>query len=98
MVERNDGKEQSATTRPALGRRTGMKVSLAAILLAIALACAAPTPPVVTITSPLQDEQVKGSITLKIDLQVSSGRLDEFTLLLDGAQRGQTHADRQSMQ
>jgi murein DD-endopeptidase MepM/ murein hydrolase activator NlpD len=65
-----------------------MKASFTAILLAIALACAAPTPPVVTITSPLQDEQVKGSITLRIDLQVSSGRLDEFTLLLDGAEVG----------
>jgi murein DD-endopeptidase MepM/ murein hydrolase activator NlpD len=89
MVTEYDGKEPHAPARPGLGWRTIVKALSSAILLAITLACAAqPTLPIITITSPQQDEQVKGTITLKVDLETASGRLDEFQLWLDGAQVG----------
>jgi len=60
-----------------------------AIFLAITLGCAAePTVPVINIISPVQDEQVKGTITLKIDLETTSSHLEEFQLWLDGSQVG----------
>ena len=66
-----------------------MKSFVSMILMAITLACAAQSAmPDITIASPGQDEQVKGTIALKIDLEVRSGRLGEFQLWLDGKQVG----------
>jgi hypothetical protein len=66
-----------------------IKTVALSVLLIISLACSAqPDPPSITIASPSQDEQVKGTITLKIELETKSGRLDEFQLWMDGAQVG----------